>query len=265
MLLAQANADDGSVTVKSARRALQILEYLKEIRRPAGTTDIAMALNCPISSTSALLKSLASLGYLLFDRRARTYQASVRVGLLGGWHYEGGLDPVEVDAAMERLAADTDTSVFLATRNDVHVQYIRILSSGQPVDLPVVGSKHYLTQSVAGMLMMSKDEVGTIEKMIRRINSELSSDQDRVGVREAVERISSMRARGYAQVQGRGPHEPAVVARLIAAPNTQLLVMGVFDHRDEFSARAPVLANALGSAISSLSAMRHHPDLRVVS
>lgn len=264
MLLVQTNADEDSATVKSARRALQILEYLKEIRRPAGTTDIAMALNCPISSTSALLKSLASLGYLLFDRRARTYQASVRVGLLGGWHYEGGLDPVEVDDAMERLATETSSAVFLATRNDVHAQYIKIVAGGQQQHLPLIGTKHFLTQSAAGMLMMSTDEDSVIEKMIRRINAELPSDQGKVGVRETVERISSMRARGYAQVQGRGPREPAVVAKLIAAPNTQLLAMGIFAGRDDFPSRLPFLANALGAAISSLSALRHQ-DLRVVS
>ncbi|WP_378941167.1 IclR family transcriptional regulator [Mesorhizobium sp. ANAO-SY3R2] len=264
MFLAHASVEDDSSTVKSARRALQILEYMKEIRRPAGTTDIAMALSCPISSTSALLKSLASLGYLLFDRRSRTYQASVRVGLLGGWSYEGALNPVDVDNVMERLADETSCAVFLATRNDIHVQYVKVVPGRQRLALPAIGTKLYLTQTAAGMLMMTVEEDHVIEKMVRRMNAEMPSEQGKIGVRETVERIGSMRARGYAQVAGEGARSPCVVAKLIGAQSTQLLAMGILASREEFSSRAPSLVNALDDAVSSLSPMGHQ-DFRVVS
>ncbi|MGZ3338702.1 MAG: helix-turn-helix domain-containing protein, partial [Reyranella sp.] len=50
--------------IKSAERALAILEYFQEKRRAATVGDIAGALSLPQSSTSMLVKCLVSLGYL---------------------------------------------------------------------------------------------------------------------------------------------------------------------------------------------------------
>src|SRR3546814_12336581 len=49
--------------VKSAGRALQILEYFDDARREANMIDISRALHYPESSTSILLRSLVALGY----------------------------------------------------------------------------------------------------------------------------------------------------------------------------------------------------------
>src|SRR3546814_12145725 len=69
--------------VKSAGRALQILEYFDDARREANMIDISRALHYPESSTSILLRSLVALGYLDYDRRKRTYRPNSRVRLLG--------------------------------------------------------------------------------------------------------------------------------------------------------------------------------------
>jgi hypothetical protein len=71
--------------VKSAGRVLQILEYFDEIQRTANVVEIAEMLKLPQSSTSALLRSLVAMGYLYFDRMARTYVPSCKVALLGNW------------------------------------------------------------------------------------------------------------------------------------------------------------------------------------
>src|SRR5271170_5555942 len=72
-------------TVKSAARVLAILEYFDDVQRSSTITEISEELGYPQSSTSALMRSLVSLGYLNYDRHARTFVPSTRVALLGSW------------------------------------------------------------------------------------------------------------------------------------------------------------------------------------
>src|SRR3546814_17492015 len=69
--------------VKSAGRVLRILEYFDSVQREACVSEISRTLKWPQSSTSVLLKSLVSLGYLQKDRYRRTYRPTRRGSLLG--------------------------------------------------------------------------------------------------------------------------------------------------------------------------------------
>src|ERR1700682_5576797 len=68
--------------VKSAQRALDILEVLRQLQ-PCTVGDISHALSMPNSSTSILLKSLVTMGYLDFNPETRRFKPSYRVALLG--------------------------------------------------------------------------------------------------------------------------------------------------------------------------------------
>src|SRR3546814_13327494 len=71
--------------VKSAGRVLRILEYFDSVQREACVSEISRTLKWPQSSTSDLLKSMVSLGYLHNDRFRRPYRPTRRVCLLGNW------------------------------------------------------------------------------------------------------------------------------------------------------------------------------------
>lgn len=266
-----------SSTIKSARRALQILEHMKNIRRPAGTTDVAMAFDWPISSTSALLKSLASMGYLLFDPRTRNYQASIRVGLLGGWSYDNGPDPVKIDRAMKQLSHETGAAVFLATRRTIHVQYLQVIAAQQRLALPAIGEMHYLTHMPGGLLLLAMEDDIVAERIIRRINAE--TETRTVPVRETLAQIAAMRAQGCAthSITSRANHqgstfggahcstasskEPYTVARLVPVSGSEPLAIGLMTMPDEFQARLPALLDALEQAVFTISGGRK-PDQR---
>ena len=74
---------DGAV--KSAQRALEILEVFARHRRPLALKEILDELGYPTSSGSALMKSLVQLGYLDYDRERRTYFPTMRIAVLGAW------------------------------------------------------------------------------------------------------------------------------------------------------------------------------------
>ena len=69
--------------IKSARRALEVLEYFQGDRTEATVMDIARSMGYPQSSTSELLSCLVALGYLTRNRAARTYKPTARVAVLG--------------------------------------------------------------------------------------------------------------------------------------------------------------------------------------
>jgi hypothetical protein len=73
----------GAPAVKSAERVLKILEFFDDIQARATVMDIADTLGLPQSSTSSLLKSLVTLGYLEYEPSNRTYLPTGRVALLG--------------------------------------------------------------------------------------------------------------------------------------------------------------------------------------
>ena len=71
--------------IKSAERTLALFELFSREQRPFTVTMIADALQIPQPSVSMLLQNLDALGYLEYDRQARTYSPSIRVALLGSW------------------------------------------------------------------------------------------------------------------------------------------------------------------------------------
>ncbi|HEX7943836.1 MAG TPA: helix-turn-helix domain-containing protein, partial [Phenylobacterium sp.] len=71
--------------MKSAQRALEILEVFARQRRPLALKEILEELGYPTSSGSALMKSLVALGYLDYDRERRTYFPTMRIAVLGHW------------------------------------------------------------------------------------------------------------------------------------------------------------------------------------
>ena len=88
-------------------------------------TEIARRLDYPPSSTSALLKSLLDLGYLDCDRRARTYVPTAQISLVGGWvrNRAGG----DLETIAQALHEATRLTTFIASRNQLYSQYIRVI------------------------------------------------------------------------------------------------------------------------------------------
>lgn len=227
-----------TMTVKSAKRVLQILELFGERRCPLSTTEIALHLNYPISSTAALLKSLSCLGYLFFDRRSRTYEASLRVGLLGGWMHSQGTGYSRLDRLTERLATDSGQTVVLAIRNDVHIQYVKVLSPESNVRfyLPL-GSRQRLVDTTMGRTLLALEEDAFIERLVWRANAERTEDQKSVDLAVIREEIAAIRRRGYAYSSNAFFSGAAVVAATLNIDAAERsVVLGIGGPADEMEA-----------------------------
>jgi IclR family transcriptional regulator, acetate operon repressor len=119
------------VSVKSAKRILDIFELYARSRAPATLTAIAGALDVPKSSCLALLQTLESGGYI--------YQVQPQ---LGWYPTRRWLDQAQtivehdplihrVQPAMEKLRAQTGETIILARRAGERALYLIVVESEQ--------------------------------------------------------------------------------------------------------------------------------------
>lgn len=186
-----------SAQVKSATRAIEILEYFMEVRQPRAMSEIALSLGYPQSSTTVLLKTLVTLGYLNFDRRERVYFPTPKVTALGDWVPRALFGSSRVLDAMRDVHAATGETVSINTKNDIYIQYVKIIQSVHPLRFHVdEGTLRPVTLSVVGWTLMSTLSDDKIDNLVRRANI-ASGKTDRVTIDAMMDRIREIRARGY--------------------------------------------------------------------
>lgn len=187
--------------IKSAGRALEVLETFARERRPLTAKQIERALCYPPSSTIMLLKSLTQLGYLRFDRRRHTYHPTLRVTLLGQWLREGMAGSDVVFDAMRTLAERTRETVFLSTPNDVAMQVTHIVPGAQPISLQVdPGMRVEMSASAVGRAFLASRSDDEVRALVRRMNRSRSrrGQPPPVDMDATLAAVAQVRRDGYA-------------------------------------------------------------------
>jgi len=160
-------------SVKSAMRALELLEFFDDIQTEATVLQVAHALGYPQSSTSALLRTLYSSGYLHYNPWRRTYVTTVRAALLGSWVGTNFAREGRVMEVMRKLNEETGNAVMLATRNGLYSQYIHVIQATSAARLHLsVGTVRHLVSSGTGFVFMSQMSDPEIIRIINRSNAE---------------------------------------------------------------------------------------------
>ena len=186
-----------SAQVKSATRAIEILEYFRHVRERRAMSEIALALGYPQSSATVLLKTLVSMGYLNFDRRERVYFPTQKVTSLGDWIPRALFGSSRILNALRDVHAATGEGVGISTTNDVYLQYVQNMDSIHPLRFVIPeGTLRPLTQSGIGWTLMSTLPDDKIDNLVRRAN--IASEKSmRVTVQSILERVRDIRAKGY--------------------------------------------------------------------
>jgi DNA-binding IclR family transcriptional regulator len=228
-------------TVKSAGRVLEILEYFDDLQRQSTVMEIADALGYPQSSTSALLRSLVSLGYLNYDPMARTYITSSRVALLGNWVNSQFFAEGAIISMMKEMNEQTGDTVVLAVRNGLHMQYIHVVQATSPARLHMtLGTVRPLAASGAGFALLSTMTDSEITRLVMRINAEAEEGQALVKIRDLLDQIAVIRKKGYAFTCDMVTRGGGIIAAPLPRMNgQQRMVVGiggiseVMRHREE--------------------------------
>lgn len=184
--------------VKSAGRVLQILEYFDDVQGAANVVEIARALGFPQSSTSILLRSLVSLGYLYYDPSGRTYQPTSRVSLLGSWVEPALFRGGALVQMMRDLNEATSDTVVLAARNGLQSQYIHVVQATTALRVHLtIGMTRPIATSVTGLLFLSVLSELEVAKIVRRINAYATPDDSIIKINELGAQLERIRKDGY--------------------------------------------------------------------
>lgn len=245
-----------SHVVKSAARVMEILEYFDDIQREATVGEVVKALNYPQSSTSALLRSLATLGFLHHDAHAHTYITSSRVALLGNWVNAHFFREGRVLQMMKELSERTDDTIILATRNGLHAQYIHVIQANSPARLHVtLGTVRPLAASGAGYVMLSELSDAEVTKLVNRINADAPDDRI-VNRKDLLPVLADIRKTGYVMTCGLVTKGGGMLAApLPRGPGEPLLVIGIGGINEVMVARKDELVSVLKETIA-----RHYPQ-----
>lgn len=238
------------VTVKSAQRVIQIFELFSDLRMGMTVADVASTLKMPQSSTSALLQSLHTLGYLVVDPEGRTYSPTSRIALLGAWIepalVQGGPILRMMRVVADRLGSDT----FLATRNRLHVQVVYRQNGTTEKSHSQTGAGGFLALAATGHVLMSEMSDIEVTKIATATNAQLRDGISPINSRDLLHRLAEVRRQGFAFGPSQRSHDQITIAVPLPDRISEPMAIGLSVPETEVGNSPAVWAELLKSAVS---------------
>ncbi|MDR0275186.1 MAG: helix-turn-helix domain-containing protein [Burkholderiaceae bacterium] len=214
--------------IKTAGRVFEVLEYMGEVRRPVTVREISERLGYPLSSAQALLKSIATLGYLRYDSLLRAYLATPRLASLGEWVVDSMFAGGQLFGALEDIARKTGFKAILAVENGIYAHYVRVIVGNRPMVFNVQpGTRRLLCMSGLGWALLAASSDEHVARIIHRTNLRLGDGGQAVAPDYVKAQVRETRERGYAfsrAVVTEGIGIVAVSAAASHAPDTRLAI-----------------------------------------
>ena len=206
--------------IKTARRVFEVLEYFREVRRPLAVREIAAHYRYPLSSTAVLLKSMAVLGYLAYDRERKAYFPTMQTAVLGDWVPESLVVNSQVRALADTLYRQCGETVIIGLQNDVFVHYAHVIpSQHSPRFFTPVGSRRTLCLSGMGWAILCMKPDATIQQLIVRTIHRLRRTAQPISEDYVFEQVHSARRQGYALSRGTITHGASIIAMPLHVPD----------------------------------------------
>jgi DNA-binding IclR family transcriptional regulator len=236
--------------IKSAERVLSVLEYFTVERSEATVTDIVRAYGLPQSSTSELLRCLASLGYLSYDPRKRTFRPTARVALLGAWVLPNLFRHGNLLAMMDELSKETGELIVAGMPVGLSVRYVHALQATNPDRMVIPQGTHRpLMHSAMGRVMLASMPDEQVRRLVHRLNAE-GEPKWRVPFNDLQDELRKIRAQGYALTSNHVTPGGGMVAVLLPDCDGQTLSIGIGGTADLINERGLEFAARLRDAVA---------------
>lgn len=254
-------------TIKSARRVLEIFESFAQTHAPATVKDIAQRLGYPQSSTSLLLKSLSTQGYLRYDASSRTYYPTLRVMLLGSWVHDEIFGNGSLISILEGLRRELGHSVLLGMRQGIHVRYIVTLS-GVTTGLPAfaTGILRPVCRAAVGKALLAALPDDEIALIARHANAQETDPACRVAVPDLLADIHVCQQQGWTQSLGSVVKGRNVIAMALPPiPGQMDLAIGLGGPEDEIAKQREHIIERLRDIALTLQGRAHDLQTQMAS
>lgn len=244
--------------VKSAARALEILELFATERRRLSLTQIGALVPWPKSSLAVLLKSLEAQGYLAFRPTDMSYFPTLRVTALGDW-----IAPVLIGAAalpmLEALRDRTGETVTLTVASGTGMRVLKALPGTFPISLQLDEETVFpLFGTAVGSAWLAALPAKARDDLFRRAARDGHAAPERLEAARAM--VADARARGYAAAFDMVvPDAGALALPLTLAGGDEVGVLAVAGLSARIRAREPALAEALRAAAGDAAVLPAAP------
>jgi DNA-binding IclR family transcriptional regulator len=234
----------------AVHRALEILELFSVVQTPLSVGEVAAKLGYPQSSTSVLLRGLAELGYLEHDRRARTFQPTLRVAFLGMWIHHRVLSEGSLLEFMETLAAKSGQVALLGMQNGIYAQYIHIVAARASRVGLKPGLLRSICRSAVGKILLSSKRDDEVRRIVRHTNAVEKQFAAPVDIDALLAELAEVRRTGFAYSVDTVTKGSSVIAtRLLVDFGGAPLGVGIAVHTDEIDRLRPVVVELLRDAV----------------
>ena len=239
--------------VKSAVRALEILEFFDRWQGPAQIGTVAVDLGYPQSSTSALMRSLVKVGYLTYDSKKRTYLPTERVPLLGSWIGSSFFSEGPVLAAMHQLAEQTGLTVILGRRNGGLAQWVHVITSQDCGSRTLADIPRELPRNALGHVLLALLNEPQIRTLMHRLNADAESLASVVRPSVMLEQVKQIRAKGYAYT-GIGQFGMLAMPLPCLGKGDRNLALALFGNSLTMKDKLQTLTERMGTQIDGMGA-----------
>lgn len=190
--------DRGNPTVKSADRALAVVEFVAG-RGSASFTEILEGLGLPRSSAHGLLNTLCSVGWLNHNSTNRQYSLGLRAWQVGQL-YTGHQTLANVaKPVMDRLSVSLGETVQLALLDGVENVYIAISQTSEGMRLgSSVGMRLLAHATGIGKALLSMLEPDEARRRLEAVALPRLTDKTVTDVEALAKLVASAKANGFA-------------------------------------------------------------------
>lgn len=201
--------------VKSASRALLILELLTTLESPATFTEISERLELPRSSLSGLLSTMTDASWLRLDPQTRAYQLGIKVMEAGNSYLRAVDLPTRAIPIMKTVCDQMDETVQLAVLDGRFNVYIAKLEGNQALRLASeVGRRLPAHATGLGKVMLAHLGEADLRSRFHDVELEVYTRNTVSSFAALQKELARIRSSGF----GVDNEEYSVGVRCVAAP-----------------------------------------------
>lgn len=190
---------EDSKAVKSAARALDILELLGRTDKPMSLTEIAGALGLPKSSTYHLLQTLVRRGYLESNSRSGPFLLGLKVVEVAGSYIRRVSFLEQFPTVAGQVVAACQETVQLAVLDGAEVVYLAKQDGTRPVRLVSrVGSRLPAHATALGKVLLAALPDAALNALFPRCTLVQMTPRTIATLGQLKEELSCVRAQGHA-------------------------------------------------------------------